>query len=104
MRSARAFAFRLSAAADGSFPRRSRVTNSYPVSPVAIRMTWTALPITSDGRFSPRGPSGIGHSHPLTLSCRFLGCCLPQTAGIDLPVLLIADGHCRSGKETLYSS
>src|SRR5258708_1065128 len=27
--------------------------------PVAIRMTWTALPITSAGRFSPFGPRGI---------------------------------------------
>jgi hypothetical protein len=29
------------------------------ISPVAIRMTWTALPITSAGRFSPFGPLGI---------------------------------------------
>jgi hypothetical protein len=29
-------------------------------SPVAIRMTLTAAPITSAGRFSPRGPLGIG--------------------------------------------
>jgi hypothetical protein len=29
------------------------------ISPVAIRMTWTALPITSAGRFSPLGPRGI---------------------------------------------
>jgi hypothetical protein len=29
------------------------------ISPVAIRMTWTALPITSAGRFSPLGPLGI---------------------------------------------
>src|SRR5579862_9046689 len=29
-------------------------------SPVAIRMTLTALPITSAGCFSPRGPLGIG--------------------------------------------
>ena len=28
-------------------------------SPVAIRMTFTALPITSAGRFSPLGPLGI---------------------------------------------
>ena len=28
-------------------------------SPVAIRMMWTALPITSAGRFSPLGPFGI---------------------------------------------
>jgi hypothetical protein len=28
------------------------------ISPVAIRMTWTALPITSAGRFSPLGPLG----------------------------------------------
>jgi hypothetical protein len=28
-------------------------------SPVAIHMTLTALPITSAGHFSPRGPSGI---------------------------------------------
>jgi hypothetical protein len=30
------------------------------ISPVAMRMTWTALPITSAGRFSPLGPRGIG--------------------------------------------
>jgi hypothetical protein len=29
------------------------------ISPVAIRMTWTALPITSAGRRSPLGPRGI---------------------------------------------
>jgi AhpD family alkylhydroperoxidase len=29
------------------------------ISPVAIRMTWTALPITSAGRFSPLGPRAI---------------------------------------------
>src|SRR5215217_1985416 len=28
------------------------------ISPVATRMTWTALPITSAGRFSPLGPRG----------------------------------------------
>src|SRR5712691_8841957 len=31
-------------------------------SPVAIRMTSTAAPITSAGRFSPRGPRGISAS------------------------------------------
>jgi len=30
-----------------------------PISPVAIRMTWTALPIASAGRFSPLGPLGM---------------------------------------------
>jgi hypothetical protein len=34
-------------------------------SPVAIRMTCTALPITSAGRFSPFGPLGINHPKPL---------------------------------------
>jgi hypothetical protein len=34
--------------------------NSSVSSPVAIRMTLTALPITSARRFSPRGPRGIG--------------------------------------------
>ncbi len=29
------------------------------LSPIAIRMTWTALPITSAGRFSPLGPRGM---------------------------------------------
>jgi len=33
--------------------------NSSVSSPVAIRMTLTALPITSAGRFSPRGPRGM---------------------------------------------
>jgi hypothetical protein len=33
--------------------------NSSSSSPVAIRMTLTALPITSARRFSPRGPLGI---------------------------------------------
>jgi len=31
------------------------------ISPIAIRMTWPALPITSVGRFSPLGPRGIRH-------------------------------------------
>ena len=35
--------------------REKRVSS---ISPVAIRMTWTALPITSAGRFSPLGPLG----------------------------------------------
>ena len=30
---------------------------------MAIRMTWTALPITSAGRFSPLGPVGIFFNH-----------------------------------------
>lgn len=34
-------------------------SSSSASSPVAIRMTLTALPITSAGRFSPRGPRGI---------------------------------------------
>jgi hypothetical protein len=37
----------------GAFPHTSSA------SPVAIRMTWTALPITSAGRFSPLGPRGM---------------------------------------------
>jgi hypothetical protein len=32
---------------------------SSSISPIAIRMTLTALPITSAGRFSPRGPRGM---------------------------------------------
>ncbi len=42
--------------------------------PVAIRMTWTALPITSAGRRSPLGPLGIrvilknGFNQPLKLA------------------------------------
>jgi hypothetical protein len=35
-------------------------SSSSVFSPVAIRITWTALPITSAGHFSPRGPLGIG--------------------------------------------
>jgi transcriptional regulator with XRE-family HTH domain len=35
----------------------SRTVSS--ISPVKILMTWTALPITSAGRFSPLGPRGI---------------------------------------------
>ena len=31
------------------------------ISPVAIRMTWTALPITSAGRFWPWGPLGMAY-------------------------------------------
>src|SRR5450432_3668207 len=34
------------------------------ISPVAIRMTWTALPITSAGGFSPFGPRGIPTNIP----------------------------------------
>jgi hypothetical protein len=36
--------------------------NSSVSSPVAIRITLTALPITSAGRFSPRGPWGMLNS------------------------------------------
>ena len=39
------------------FPAAGRVSVS---SPVAMRMTLTALPITSAGRFSPLGPVGMG--------------------------------------------
>ena len=44
------------------------------ISPIAIRMTWTALPITSAGRRSPLGPLGIrvilknGFNQPLKLA------------------------------------
>ncbi|MGB8366632.1 MAG: hypothetical protein WCE20_19210 [Rhizomicrobium sp.] len=41
-----------------SFPSLAGVFSS--ISPVAIRMTWTALPMTSAGRFWPWGPLGIG--------------------------------------------
>src|SRR5262249_40572272 len=41
-----------------AFLARSASSSSLS-SPVAIRMTLTALPITSAGRFSPRGPRGI---------------------------------------------
>jgi hypothetical protein len=40
----------------GAFPKSSSI------SPVAIRITRTALPITSAGRFSPLGPFGIQRS------------------------------------------
>ncbi len=38
-----------------------------------MRMTWTALPMTSAGRFSPRGPLGItgllySHDQPIIVS------------------------------------
>src|SRR3712207_6415402 len=33
---------------------------SSTISPVSTFMTWTALPTTSAGRFSPLGPLGIG--------------------------------------------
>jgi hypothetical protein len=36
------------------------------ISPVAIRMTWTALPITSAGRPSPRGPLGMISENPIS--------------------------------------
>ena len=37
----------------------SRVRMSSSISPVAMRITLTALPMTSAGRFSPLGPRGI---------------------------------------------
>jgi len=59
---ARAFPpLRPSATAAGSFPSSGGVDSS--ISPVAIRITRTALPITSAGRFSPLGPRGTG-KHP----------------------------------------
>ena len=48
-----------SAFAAGSLPS-SGYNGTRQSSPVAIRMTWTALPITSAGRFSPLGPLGMG--------------------------------------------
>jgi hypothetical protein len=46
-----------------------RTAKAAPVlAPVAIRMTWTALPITSAGRFSPLGPRGIGFQSCFRLS------------------------------------
>jgi hypothetical protein len=41
-------------------------------SPVAIRMTFTALPITSAGRFSPLGPRGINQPQLDCLICYHL--------------------------------
>jgi hypothetical protein len=38
------------------------VGDSFFNSPVSTRMTWTALPITSAGRFSPLGPLGTSAS------------------------------------------
>src|SRR4051812_27498808 len=48
------------AAAFLSRPSIPRPRSSSSISPVAIRMTWTALPITSAGRFSPLGLSHLG--------------------------------------------
>jgi hypothetical protein len=39
--------------------RESAPSSFGSVSPVSTRMTWTALPITSAGRFSPFGPVGM---------------------------------------------
>jgi hypothetical protein len=55
---ARAFPPRLPSSAAAFFAES--VSTSSVSSPVAIRMTLTALPITSAARFSPRGPLGIG--------------------------------------------
>jgi hypothetical protein len=41
------------------FARFGALPQSSAICPVAIRMTLTAAPITSAGRFSPRGPFGI---------------------------------------------
>src|ERR1700733_14401831 len=73
MPSARAFPpIRPSATAAAFLPSSVSVSS---ISPVAIRMTWMALPITSAGRFSPLGPRGIncylallGAKHILILS------------------------------------
>jgi hypothetical protein len=59
MAAARAFPPRLPSSAAADFAESGSSSVS---SPVAIRMTLTALPITSAGRFSPLGPRGIfGH-------------------------------------------
>jgi hypothetical protein len=50
-----------SAFAAGSLP--SSGAKSSASSPVAMRMTLTALPMTSVGRFSPSGPIGIRTPH-----------------------------------------
>ena|SRR5437879_5594456 len=69
--------FRPSATAAAFFPSSVSVS---AISPVAIRMTWTAFAITSAGRFWPFGPLGIG-CHPDGFATG------PTAPGRSLPVL-----------------
>jgi hypothetical protein len=41
--------------------KTSALRIKFHVARFSIRMTWTALPITSAGRFSPLGPVGTFH-------------------------------------------
>src|SRR6266446_5683496 len=52
-------------------------------------MTLTALPITSAGRFSPRGPLGIGLLLLCALDAPFLAVNLPFEIGLDASTLLV---------------
>jgi hypothetical protein len=58
-------------------------------SPVAIRITRTALPITSAGRFWPCGPLGIGLVLLGALDPPFLAGNLPFGISLDASALLV---------------
>jgi hypothetical protein len=55
------------------------------MSPVAIRMTWTALPITSAGRFSPLGPRGMGTPGRFNKHIQLFGQHLPSDFSDRMP-------------------
>src|SRR5258708_6386157 len=76
-----------------SIHRRGRYrTGEHPyrvaISPVAIRITFTALPITSAGRFSPLGPLGIGLLLG-ALDAQSLAGNLPFGISLDASALLV---------------
>ncbi len=58
-------------------------------SPVAILITFTALPITSAGRFSPRGPLGIGLLLLGALDAQSLADNFPLGISLDASALLV---------------
>ncbi len=66
--------------------RSGRTSSS---SPSAIRITFTALPITSAGRFSPRGPLGIGFLLLGALDAQPLADNLPHGISLDASALLV---------------
>ena len=76
MPAARAFPPMRPSATAAAFLPSSVITSS--IWPVAIRMTWTALPITSRGRRSPLGPRGLADQCLLSKQPSQLGFLPPE--------------------------
>jgi hypothetical protein len=77
------------------------VSSSSVSSPVAIRMTLTALPITSAGRFSPRGPLGIWVPRKQTVQLGKLSLSLSDTFRCGIARLFAGPMFSRSHRARL---